>query len=107
VPKGRGSPSLNAIKSLPAEYRLMQVLHTINLTTQQFLAVDAENSILRAQMNELTYRLESLNEMVNHMNALGGPAGLRPRGWAFWVMTWVTWEFSMGMMGILPTIWCV
>lgn len=57
-----------------------QVLHTINLTTQQFRAVDAQNSVLRAQMNELTQRLESLNEMINYMNALGGVAQFEPEG---------------------------
>lgn len=50
-----------------------QVVHTIDLTTQQFLSVEAENSVLRAQMSELSQRLDSLNEMANYMNTLGGP----------------------------------
>ncbi|XP_074272746.1 bZIP transcription factor 44-like [Silene latifolia] len=48
-----------------------QILQTINLTNQQFLNVDAQNSVLRAQMNELSQRLDSLNGIINDMNALG------------------------------------
>lgn len=53
-----------------------QILQTINLTTQQFINVEAENSVLRAQMSELAQRLESLNEIVNYMNTLSGVGSL-------------------------------
>ncbi|XP_028773517.1 bZIP transcription factor 11-like [Neltuma alba] len=45
-----------------------QILTSVNLTTQQYLTVEAENSVLRAQMNELTHRLQSLNEIVDFVN---------------------------------------
>ncbi|KOM50248.1 hypothetical protein LR48_Vigan08g107500 [Vigna angularis] len=41
-----------------------QILTTVNITTQQFLSVEAENSVLRAQVGELSHRLESLNETI-------------------------------------------
>lgn len=45
-----------------------QIHTTMNLTTQQFLTVEAENSVLRAQMMELSQRLDSLNDILNYMN---------------------------------------
>ncbi|EEF52622.1 Ocs element-binding factor, putative [Ricinus communis] len=45
-----------------------QILTSINITTQHFLNVEAENSILRAQMMELSQRLDSLNEILNYIN---------------------------------------
>lgn len=39
---------------------------TIHGTTQDFLNVQAENSVLRAQMMELTRRLESLDEILRN-----------------------------------------
>lgn len=45
-----------------------KILTRVNLTTQQFLTIEAENSVLRAQANELTHRLESLNEIVDFVN---------------------------------------
>ncbi|XP_021758306.1 bZIP transcription factor 11-like [Chenopodium quinoa] len=47
-----------------------QILQTTNLTTQQFVNVEAENSVLKAQMNELNQRLQSLNDILNYMNTL-------------------------------------
>jgi len=46
-----------------------QILTTLNITTQQLLVVDAENSVLRTQMMELSARLQSLNEILHCMNA--------------------------------------
>ncbi|KAK4773721.1 hypothetical protein SAY87_028740 [Trapa incisa] len=37
----------------------------VGATAQRYLALEAENSILRAQVAELTFRLESLNEIIN------------------------------------------
>ncbi|KAJ9166050.1 hypothetical protein P3X46_020851 [Hevea brasiliensis] len=49
-----------------------QLLTSINITTQHYLNVEAENSILRAQMMELSQRLESLNEILNYINTSNG-----------------------------------
>ncbi|KAK7341455.1 hypothetical protein VNO80_24385 [Phaseolus coccineus] len=46
-----------------------QILTSVNITTQQFLSVEAENSVLRAQVGELSHRLESLNEIIEVLNA--------------------------------------
>nr|XP_043636330.1 bZIP transcription factor 11-like [Erigeron canadensis] len=45
-----------------------QIKSTINLTTEQTTKIEAENSVLRAQVNELSQRLNSLNEIINYMN---------------------------------------
>ncbi|KAJ4840106.1 hypothetical protein Tsubulata_035315, partial [Turnera subulata] len=45
-----------------------QILSSINITTQRFLTVEAENSVLRAQMVELGHRLDSLNEILNYID---------------------------------------
>ncbi|KAI3460347.1 hypothetical protein Pfo_017010 [Paulownia fortunei] len=46
-----------------------QILTSTNVTTQHYLNVEAENSVLRAQMMELTQRLQSLNEIVDYINS--------------------------------------
>lgn len=45
-----------------------QIITGMNVTTQHFLNVEAENSVLRAQVSELTHRLQSLNEIIDFMN---------------------------------------
>ncbi|KVI06536.1 Basic-leucine zipper domain-containing protein [Cynara cardunculus var. scolymus] len=45
-----------------------QILTTIDVTTQQFVQVEAENSVIRAQMGELSQRLDYLNEIINLIN---------------------------------------
>lgn len=48
-----------------------QIVTTVGVTTQQYLKVEAENSVLRAQMDELSNRLQSLNDIINclsHVN---------------------------------------
>lgn len=45
------------------------ILTTYKLTTQQYIAVEAENSVLRTQMIELSSRLQSLNEILSFMNS--------------------------------------
>jgi len=42
-----------------------QMLSNINVTTQKYIGIESQNSILRAQMDELSHRLESLNEINN------------------------------------------
>lgn len=46
-----------------------QVMNSINVTTQHLLKVEAENCVIRAQMSELSSRLQSLNEISNVMSA--------------------------------------
>lgn len=46
-----------------------QIMRGINIMTQKYLNVEAESSILRAQMEELSYRLQSLNEIANFINS--------------------------------------
>ncbi|KAL3845267.1 hypothetical protein ACJIZ3_002670 [Penstemon smallii] len=52
-----------------------QILTSINVTTQHYVNVEAENSVLRAQMMELTQRLHSLNEILNYINAASAGGG--------------------------------
>nr|GFB29347.1 bZIP transcription factor 11-like [Tanacetum cinerariifolium] len=40
------------------------VMSSISMTTQHYISVEAENSVLRAQAAELGHRLESLNEII-------------------------------------------
>jgi len=52
-----------------------EILTSVNITTQKYLSVEAENSVLRAQMGELSNRLESLNEIVGALNSSNGVFG--------------------------------
>ncbi|CAH9100571.1 unnamed protein product [Cuscuta europaea] len=55
-----------------------QILSYMNISTQHYLNAEAENSILRAQVAELTHRLESLNDITGFLNfphAFGGGGG--------------------------------
>ncbi|KAG6591294.1 bZIP transcription factor 44, partial [Cucurbita argyrosperma subsp. sororia] len=45
-----------------------QIISRINLATQLFLNVEAQNSVLRAQIVELTHSLESLNQILSHID---------------------------------------
>ncbi|GLT41097.1 hypothetical protein SLA2020_151870 [Shorea laevis] len=45
-----------------------QILSNINFTTQHYGNIEAENSILRAQVMELSQRLDSLNEILSFIN---------------------------------------
>lgn len=53
-----------------------QILTSMNVTTQHYLNVEAENSILRAQLAELNHRLESLNEIIAFLDANNNCNGL-------------------------------
>ncbi|XP_009782351.1 bZIP transcription factor 44-like [Nicotiana tabacum] len=46
-----------------------QILTTMNVTTQYYLNVEAENLILRAQVAELSNRFESLTQIISFLNA--------------------------------------
>ncbi|KAI9128197.1 hypothetical protein K1719_001190 [Acacia pycnantha] len=45
-----------------------QILTSVNLTTEQYLSVESDNSVLRAQASELSHRLDSLNEIIDYLN---------------------------------------
>lgn len=46
-----------------------QIQGKINATTQHFMAIEAENSVLRAQMMELSHRLQSLNDILSYIDS--------------------------------------
>lgn len=48
-----------------------QIRTKTNITTQHYLNIESENFVLRAQIDELSQRLDSLNEMLNYMNMNG------------------------------------
>lgn len=57
-----------------------QILIALNITTQHYAGVEAENSLLRTQLTELSSRLESLSELAYFMggsscNSLQTPDG--------------------------------
>ncbi|KAK7291212.1 hypothetical protein RIF29_06168 [Crotalaria pallida] len=49
-----------------------EILTRVNITTQHYLKVEAENCILRAQMGELSQRLQSLNDILELINTNNG-----------------------------------
>ncbi|XP_076947559.1 bZIP transcription factor 44-like [Bidens hawaiensis] len=57
-----------------------QILSTINVTSQQFAHVEADNSVLRAQMCELSQRLDYLNEIINLMSNTNSSNGFEFEG---------------------------
>ncbi|XP_071691807.1 bZIP transcription factor 44-like [Rutidosis leptorrhynchoides] len=42
-----------------------QIMSNISVTTQHYMSVEAENCVLRAQVAELSNRLQSLNEIMS------------------------------------------
>ncbi|XP_030524078.1 bZIP transcription factor 44-like [Rhodamnia argentea] len=46
-----------------------QILQSTDVTTQHYLSIEAENSILRAQVAELSHRLQSLNEIIGYVSS--------------------------------------
>ncbi|KAJ8544782.1 hypothetical protein K7X08_017365 [Anisodus acutangulus] len=51
-----------------------QIVTNINMVTQLYLNVEAENSVIKAQMAELSHRLQSLKEIINRMNSTNDAA---------------------------------
>ncbi|KAG1338795.1 bZIP transcription factor 53 [Cocos nucifera] len=51
-----------------------QIAMQVNLITQQYLELDSDNSVLRAQVMELTERLQSLNSMLLIFQEVSGMA---------------------------------
>lgn len=56
-----------------------QLLTSINITTQNYMNIEAENSVIRARITELSQRLHSLNEII--ATAAGG-GGATTNNWA-------------------------
>ncbi|CAK9142042.1 unnamed protein product [Ilex paraguariensis] len=52
-----------------------RIIARINVTTQHYLNVEAENSILNVQVAELSHRLQSLNEIISFLNVNNGGFG--------------------------------
>lgn len=52
-----------------------RIMNSMSITTQQCLNVEAENSVLRAQMDELSQRLESLNYILSCLNTTSASTG--------------------------------
>ncbi|PUZ51174.1 hypothetical protein GQ55_6G157800 [Panicum hallii var. hallii] len=51
-----------------------QLMTALNITTQNYAAAEAQNSVLRTQMMELESRLSALREIICFMNANQVPA---------------------------------
>lgn len=51
-----------------------QIIASLRFTSQHCVNVEAENSVLRAQVGELSHRLESLNEIICFLS-VGEPGG--------------------------------
>lgn len=51
-----------------------QISNAINVATQHYVKLEAENSVIRAQMMELAQRLQSLNQILNHTSASAAAA---------------------------------
>lgn len=49
-----------------------QILSSMTVTTQNYLNIEAENSILRARVSELGHRLESLTQIISVLNCSSG-----------------------------------
>ena len=48
-----------------------QIAASVGVTAQHLAGLQAENSVLRAQMSELSQRLQSLNDIVSYINSCG------------------------------------
>ncbi|KAF3334724.1 ocs element-binding factor 1-like protein [Carex littledalei] len=55
----------------------VMALATVN---QHYMAVEAENSVLRTQHAELSNRLHAMNEIINYMNGINNNNSNNPNG---------------------------
>ncbi|XP_010437587.1 PREDICTED: bZIP transcription factor 11 [Camelina sativa] len=46
-----------------------EIVTSVSITTQHYLTVEAENSVLRAQLDELNHRLQSLNDIIEFLDS--------------------------------------
>ncbi|KAJ0252113.1 bZIP transcription factor 11 [Hirschfeldia incana] len=49
-----------------------ELVTSVSITTQHYLTVEAENSVLRAQLDELSHRLGSLNDIISFLENTSG-----------------------------------
>ncbi|CAL0305915.1 unnamed protein product [Lupinus luteus] len=49
-----------------------KILTTLNHITQRYFTFELQNSVLTAQVDELSHRLESLNQIIHFFNANNG-----------------------------------
>lgn len=49
-----------------------QILTNMNITSQLYMNLEAENNVLKVQMTELNTRLQSLNEIIDFVNSSSG-----------------------------------
>lgn len=49
-----------------------QIITSMNVTTQHYFNIEAENSVLRAQFSELSNRLQYLVEIISFLNTSNG-----------------------------------
>ncbi|XP_023538456.1 bZIP transcription factor 44-like [Cucurbita pepo subsp. pepo] len=79
-----------------------QILSNINITSQLYMNVEAENSVLRAQMEELTQRLQSLEEISNCIDISGNNGGFgEAEEEAFQIQTNAATDSFMNSMNFL------
>ncbi|XP_010526918.1 PREDICTED: bZIP transcription factor 11-like [Tarenaya hassleriana] len=53
-----------------------QIVTSVSITTQHYLTVESENAVLRAQLDELKNRLDSLNDIIALANNNNGFYGV-------------------------------
>lgn len=54
-------------------YKNSHILTSLNLTTQDYMKMEAENLVLKAQVMELSQTLQSLNDILNHFKSNNNP----------------------------------
>ena len=47
-----------------------QIITNMGITSQMYSNIEAENAVLRAQMAELSNRLQSLNDIIDSINSI-------------------------------------
>uniref|UniRef100_A0A2P2JSP6 BZIP domain-containing protein n=1 Tax=Rhizophora mucronata TaxID=61149 RepID=A0A2P2JSP6_RHIMU len=49
-----------------------EITTSLNVSNQLYMNMESENSVLKAQLAELTHRLESLNDIISYANLSNG-----------------------------------
>ena len=75
-----------------------QILTSYNLVTQQLLTVDSENSVLKTQTLELNNRLQSLNDILVHLNGLSDGDQIQGNLEGFFVNPWSSISMNQAIM---------
>ncbi|KAK9108908.1 hypothetical protein Sjap_016968 [Stephania japonica] len=66
----RKQKHLDGLAAQMAQLRVdnREIVERVNFTTQHYIEIESENSVLRAQMAELNHRLQSLDEIIRYLN---------------------------------------